>query len=57
MGVVRMIGGPKDDKTYDYPDPLPKMLVFQHFDPDTAGWRAINYRRHQRTCHYLYVGP
>lgn len=55
MGVVLMLGGPKDDRTYDYPDPLPKVLTFQYFDGFAITF--IDYRRQGRTRHYRYIEP
>lgn len=49
---IHMIGGPKDGRSYDYPEPLPNMLVFQRFGALTA-----DYRRREHTHQYIYVEP
>lgn len=51
---IHMIGGPKDGRNYDYPEPLPNMLVFQHFDPVA---HTVDYRRREHTHQYIYVEP
>jgi hypothetical protein len=53
---VTMCGGPKDKQSYDYPEPLPEVLSFQHFDP-TMQAHADDYRRRPYTHQYTYIEP
>lgn len=51
-----MVGGPKDGRSYDYPEPLPDVLTFQRFDADMQA-HADDYRRRRYTHQYHYVVP
>jgi CO dehydrogenase/acetyl-CoA synthase delta subunit len=51
---VTMIGGPKDGRSYDYPEPLPNVLSFQYFDAAMKAY-AHNYRRRPYMHQYIYV--
>jgi hypothetical protein len=51
-----MHGGPKDGRTYDYPEPLPNVLTFQRFDL-TCTAHADDYRRRPYTHQYHYLQP
>lgn len=51
-----MIGGPKDGRSYDYPEPLPNVLSFQSFDMTMQAY-ADDYRRRPHTFQYLYIEP
>lgn len=53
---VHMIGGPKNGKSYDYPEPLPNILSFQRFDLNVEA-HADDYRRRENTFQYIYVEP
>jgi hypothetical protein len=56
MSHVIMVGGPKDGHSYDYPEPLPNMLSFQHFGVNMQA-HADDYRRRPHTYQYVYVEP
>jgi hypothetical protein len=53
--TIRMDGGPKHGRTYRYPEPLPRVVVFQQ-KTDT-GYVFIDYRRRQNTAIYDHVQP
>lgn len=53
---VHMVGGPKDGRSYNYPEPLPKLLTFQRFDLNSQA-HADDYRRLAGTDEYHYVEP
>lgn len=50
---LRFIGGPKDGATVGYPEPLPRVLIFQGRFPDGV-FRIANYTR-TGTRQYTYV--
>lgn len=56
MTHITMHNGPKDGRAYDYPEPLPNVLTFQHFDPFHQA-HGINYRRRPHTYQYHYIEP
>jgi len=50
MGAIRrvtMAGGPKDGRTYPFPEPLPRVFCFQQFTIET-GWLVHEYGRADR---------
>lgn len=51
---VHMVDGPKDGRTYDYPEPLPNLLTFQRFDL-TMQAHADDYRRRPHTYQYYWI--
>lgn len=51
-----MVNGPKDGRSYDYPEPLPEVLSFQRFDASMQA-HADDYRRRPYTRQYVYVAP
>lgn len=56
MTHVHMIGGPKDGRSYDYPEPLPNVLTFQRFDINVTA-HADDYRRRPHTRQYNWIPP